>query len=77
MQELLVAFTLAVAAISLGILTGVILSEVLILRPVRERKQRERDRRVQELLDRAYPNTPGVEDLEDERAVGRNIDLWA
>ena len=84
MQELLVTFTLAVAAVSLGILSGAILAELLVLRPAIERKQQERDRRVQELLDQMYPDprhlAPGqasgqVEDFDD--GVWRNVDLCA
>tara|TARA_B100000519_G_C13847177_1_gene252460 strand:- start:32 stop:265 length:234 start_codon:yes stop_codon:yes gene_type:complete len=77
MQEILVTFTLAVAAVSLGILAGVMIAEFLILRPGRERREQRRDEQVQKILDKLYPVTQTPQEIEDDKAIGRNIDLWA
>lgn len=77
MQEILVTFTLAVAAVSLGILAGVMIAEFLILRPARERRENRRDQQVQKILDKLYPVTQTSQEIEDGKAIGRNIDLWA
>ena len=77
MQEILVTFTLAVAAVSLGILTGVMIAEFLILRPARERRENRRDQQVQKILDKLHPVTQTSQEIEDDKAIGRNVDLWA